>query len=103
VLSRPAGLLSELTGLVVPGGLLDNNVHAVIGVDEGDDRYQRDELVIVVVLGRVGPGLIGDTTSGVGDAGALLGEFQRGPLGLSEDRRLGRPSSSPCRFLRVPA
>jgi hypothetical protein len=39
-------------------------------------------LVLVVVLGRVRPGLVGDTTGGVGDAGALLGQFQGGPLGL---------------------
>src|ERR1035437_641219 len=87
---RPAGAgrwLSELAGLVVAGGLPDDDVHAVVGVDEGDDRHQRDELVIVVVLGRVRPGLVGDTTTGgVGDAGALLGEFQRGPLAPSRAR-----------------
>src|SRR6266568_8355380 len=35
------------------------------------------------------PALVGDTTTGgVGDAGALLSEFQSGPLGLGEDLRL---------------
>jgi hypothetical protein len=88
---RPAGAgrwLSELAGLVVAGGLPDDDVHAVPGVDESDDRHQRDELVIVVVLGRVRPGIIGHTAGGVGDAGALLGELQRGTLGLGEDFRL---------------
>ena len=40
------------------------------------------------MLGRVGPGLVGDAAGRVGDAGALLGELQGGPLGLGEDRRL---------------
>jgi hypothetical protein len=40
---------------------------------------------VVVVLGRVGPGLVGDAPGGVGDAGALFGQFQGGPLGLGED------------------
>src|ERR1039458_1779747 len=71
-----------LAGLVVAGGLLGDDVHAVVGVDAGDEGHQGGELVLVVVLGRVRPGLIGDTTSGVGDAGALFGEFQGGPLGL---------------------
>jgi hypothetical protein len=43
--------------------------------------------VIVVVLGGIRPGLVGDTAGGIGDAGALLGEFQGGPLGLGEDLR----------------
>jgi hypothetical protein len=67
--------LSELAGLIVPGRLADDDVHAVVSVDEGDDADQREELVIVVVLGRVRPGFIGDAAGGVGDAGALLGEF----------------------------
>jgi hypothetical protein len=46
---------------------------------EGDARHQRDELVIVVVLGRVRPGVIGYTTGGVADASAVLGELS-GPL-----------------------
>jgi hypothetical protein len=37
--------LSPLTWLVVTGGLLDDDVHAVVGVDEGDERHQRRELV----------------------------------------------------------
>src|SRR5258708_39139891 len=77
--SPPAGASrwsSELPGLVIAGGLPDDDVHAVIGVDEGDDRHQRDELVIVVVLDRVRPGLIADASPPIGDAGALLGELQ---------------------------
>jgi hypothetical protein len=46
---------------------------------EADDRHQRDQLVIVVVLGRVRPGVIGYTTGGVADTSALLGELS-GPL-----------------------
>ena len=88
---RPAGAgrwLSELAGLVVAGGLPDDDVHAVVGVDEGDEGHQGGELVLVVVLGGVRPGLVGDTTGGVGDAGALLGQLQRGALGVGEDRGL---------------
>src|SRR5712692_1072048 len=84
--------LCPLAGLVVTGGLPDDDVHAVVGVDEGDKGYQRGKLVIVVVLGGVRPGLIGDAGGGIGDAGALLGELQGGPFGLSEDRCL-----PPCR------
>jgi len=80
--------LSPLPRLVVTGGLPGNHVQAVVGVDEGDERDQRRELVIVVLLGRICPGLVGDTTGGIGDAGALLGEFQSGALGLGEDGRL---------------
>ena len=54
----------------------------------GDERHQRRELVLVVVLGRIGPRFVGDPAGGVGDPGALLGELQRGPLGLGEDGRL---------------
>jgi len=46
---------------------------------EADDRHQRDPLVVVVVLGRVRPGVLGYTTGGVADACALLGELS-GPL-----------------------
>src|SRR6266540_1574908 len=49
--------LSELAGLVVAGGLLDDDVEAVGGVDEGDEGHQGGELVLVVVLGGVPPGL----------------------------------------------
>src|SRR6516162_8115898 len=82
---RGAGGSSPLAGLVVAGGLPGDDVDTVVGVDEGDERHQRGELVIVVVLGRVRPGLVGDATGAVGDAGALLGEFQRSPFGLGED------------------
>ena len=54
---------------------MDDDVHAVVGVDEGDERHQRRELVVVVVLGRIRPGLVGDATGGIGDASALLGEL----------------------------
>src|SRR5215469_12001270 len=82
------GWLSELAGLVVACGLPGDDVEPIPGVDPGDERHQRTELLVVVVLGRIRPGLIGDTASGVGDAGAQLGKFQRGPLSLGEHRRL---------------
>ena len=47
--------------------------------------HQGGELVLVVVLGGVRPGLVGDATGGIGDAGALLGQLQRGALGVGED------------------
>src|SRR6266571_4454880 len=64
---------APLAGLVVPGRLPGDDVQAVVEVDEGDEGHQRRELVVVVVLGRVRPGLVGDPAGGVGDAGALLG------------------------------
>src|SRR5207245_9661287 len=85
---RPDPRLSPLAGLVVTGGLLDDDAHAVVGVDERDEGHQRRELIIVIVLGRVRPGVVRDTTGGIGDAGALLSEFQSRPLGLGEDRCL---------------
>jgi hypothetical protein len=62
--------LPELAWLVVAGRLLDDDVHAVEGVDDSDERHQRPELVLVVVLGGIRPGLVADTTGRVGDAGA---------------------------------
>jgi predicted SnoaL-like aldol condensation-catalyzing enzyme len=84
-----AGAREGLAGLVVAGGLLGDDVHAVEGVDDGDEAHQGGELVLVVVLGGVRPGLVGDATGRVGDAGALLGQFQGGALGVGED--LGLP------------
>lgn len=72
--------LPELAGLVVAGRLLDDDVHAVVGVDEGDEGHKGGQLVLVVVLGGIGPGLVGDTTGCVGDAGALLGQLQGSAL-----------------------
>jgi len=53
-------------------------------VDQGDHGDQRGDLVVVVVLAHLGPGLVGHAVLGVGEPGALLGERQRGPLGLGE-------------------
>jgi hypothetical protein len=80
--------LSPLAGLVVSSGPLKDDVEAVVGAGDGDERRQRGELVVVVVLGGVRPGLVGDAAGGVGDAGALLGELQGGLLGVGEDGRL---------------
>jgi hypothetical protein len=77
--------LFELAGLVVTGWLLDDDVQAVVGVDEGDDGDQGGELVLVVVLDGVRPGLVRDAAGRVGDAGALLRKLQRSALGIGED------------------
>ena len=61
--------LSELARLVVASGLLGDDVQAVPGVDHGDKGHQRGELVVIVVLGRVGPGLVADAAGGPADAG----------------------------------
>ncbi len=53
-------------------------------VDHGDQGDQRGDLIVVVVLAHLGPGLVGHPVVGVGEPGALLGERQRGPLGLGE-------------------
>jgi hypothetical protein len=84
---------SPLSGLVVTALVLGDDVEPVVGVDERDQAHQRGELVGVVVFGRVRPGLVGDAAGGVGDAGALLGELEGGPLGVGED--LSRPATPP--------
>jgi hypothetical protein len=58
-------LLPELAGLVVASALLGHDVHSVEDVDESDLECQSRELFVVVVLGRVRPGFVGDT-AGVG-------------------------------------
>src|SRR3954451_14199655 len=65
-------LLSEMAGLVIAGGLPDDHVPAVERVDQGDEADQRGQLIVVIVLGGVGPDVVGDTAGSVGDAGALL-------------------------------
>ena len=57
---------APLAGLVVTAGLAGDDVQPVVGVDGGDGAHQRGELVGVVVLGRVRPGIVGDTAGGVG-------------------------------------
>ncbi len=93
--------LPELAGLVIAGGLLGDDVQAVPGVDEGDGAHQGGELLLVVVLGGIGPRVVGDAAARVGEAGALLGQLQRGPFGLGEDRGLapGRDQVEPHRGL----
>ena len=53
-------------------------------VDQGDQGDQRGDLVVVVVLAHLRPGVVGYAVVGVGEPGALLGERQRGLLGLGE-------------------
>src|SRR5215470_14603112 len=78
---------SPRSALVVTALVPADDVQPVVRVDHADGAHQRGELVGVVVLGRVRPGLVGDAAGGVGDAGALLGELERGPLGFGEDLR----------------
>jgi hypothetical protein len=66
----------------------DDDVPSVEGVDQSDERHQGGELVLVVVLGGMGPGLVGDAAGGVGEAGALLRQLQSGSLGVGEHRGL---------------
>src|SRR5262249_49928774 len=49
---------------------------------------QSGELIIVEVLGSVGPSIVADAASGIGDASALLGELECGPLGFAEHGRV---------------
>ncbi len=76
-----------MSGLVATGRLAGDDVHAVIGVDECDETHQSGELLVVVVLGRVRPDLVAGATGGIGDAGALLGELERCPLGREAPTR----------------
>src|SRR5213078_2989405 len=78
------GSVTALAGAVVAGRLLDDDVQSIEGVDQRNETHQRSELVVVVVLGGVGPGLVGDTTGGGGDAGALFGQLECGALGVGE-------------------
>src|ERR1039458_1269811 len=78
---------APLARCIVTCRLAGDDVHSVVGVDEGDQAHQRAELLIVVVLGRVLPGFGGDAI-GIRDAGTLLGELQGGLLGLGKDRGL---------------
>jgi hypothetical protein len=63
---------SPLAGRVVTPRLLGDGVEAVVEVDEGDEAHQGTELVLVIMLCCVGPGLVVDTAT-VGDSGSLLG------------------------------
>jgi DNA-binding CsgD family transcriptional regulator len=55
---------------------------------EGDEAHQGGELVLVLVLGGIRPGLVRDPTGRVGDAGALLRQLQGGALDIGEHRGL---------------
>jgi hypothetical protein len=64
---------------------------------------QRGDLVVVVVLAYLGPGFVGHAVVGVGGPGTLLGERQRGPLGVGNTvdsrraaTRLSRTGVSPA-------
>lgn len=62
--------------------IVDDHVHPGGRVDQGDQADQRTDLIVVVVLAHLAPGLVGHTV--VAEPGAFLGECQRGPLGLGE-------------------
>lgn len=59
--------------------LAHDHAEPVGRVDLGDQGDQGDDLVVVVVLAHLVPGLVGYAVVGVGEPGALLGERQRGP------------------------
>jgi len=70
--------LSELAGLVVAAALLGDDAQAVGGVDEGDETCQGGELVLVVVLGGIRPGLVRDPAGRISDAGARYPSWRQG-------------------------
>jgi hypothetical protein len=82
-----ASTSSPLAGLVVTSGLLGDDVHPVVGVDESDEAHQCAELFIVVVLGRVRPGFVRDAAA-IREPRSLFRELQSGLFGLGEDGRL---------------
>jgi hypothetical protein len=51
--------LFPLAGLVVAFRLPGDDVHPVVHVDEGDERHERGELILIVVFRRGLPGLVG--------------------------------------------
>jgi hypothetical protein len=61
---------------VVTSGLPDDDVRAVDGVHERDEAHQRGELVLVIMLGGIRPGLVRDTVGRVGNAGALFRQLE---------------------------
>lgn len=66
---------SVLAGPVVPGGPLDDDAEPVERIDEGDERDEGGELIVVEVLAGVAPRLVADPTRRVGDPRALLGQL----------------------------
>jgi hypothetical protein len=87
-IARNRSRLSELAGLVIACGLLDDDVQTVDGAHEGDEAHQRGELVLVVVLDGIRPHLVGHAACGVGDAGALLRQLKGSALRFGEHRGL---------------
>src|SRR6266568_5624234 len=81
---RSARYGGKHSGLVRTALLANDHAEPVGRVDPGDNADQRGDLVVVVVLAHLGPGLVGHALVGVGEPGTLLGERQRGPLGLGE-------------------
>ncbi|MEV4161954.1 hypothetical protein [Nonomuraea dietziae] len=69
LINTGASRRSAQAGLVVAAGHPVDDAEPVVGVDQGDDQHQGGELVVVVMLGGVGPGLVGDAAGAVGDAG----------------------------------
>src|SRR6266566_7165854 len=85
--------LSPLAGLVVPSGPLEDDVEAVVGADDGDERHQRGELVVVVVLGGVRPGMC----TGSGGEDRLSAVRSAGRPGARTPRRLPPPRPATAR------
>src|ERR1700722_2500471 len=71
-------------GLPGAGWLAGDAVEAVEDVGDGDLEDQGGEALLVVVLGRLVPDLVGYRGRAVGQAGGGLGECEGGALGVGE-------------------
>jgi hypothetical protein len=68
---RSADRGGEHARLVAAASLVHDHREPVGRVDQGDPGDQGDDLVVVVVLADLRPGLVGDARGGVGEPGAL--------------------------------
>src|SRR5215475_8607246 len=71
---RSARHAGKHAGLVRTPLLTQDHAEPIGRVDHGDQGDQRGDLVVVVVLAHLGPGLVGHAVLGVGEPSALLGE-----------------------------
>src|SRR4051812_39435711 len=84
--STPALTLLDLPG--GPGGLTDRGVDPVEQVGERDHQNDRGQFLLVEVVGRRGPDLIGDRVRPVRQPRRGLGQRKRRTLGVREQIRL---------------
>jgi len=76
------------SAVVCAGDLPGGDVDAVEDVHRGDPENQRGQGRLVVVAGRLVPYLVGYRVGPVAEPGDGLGEGQRGPFGVGEERRV---------------